>query len=120
MTDIERSQNFYTELFGWEFTDVFPRGSHGIQTLHFFTNPAKSINGALLLLDKGMVPKSAGPDAWGLWPTIVVSDVAEAITKVEAMSGGVKTPRLELPGGRGVIGHVMDPDGNVLGLWSQA
>ncbi|KAJ6783320.1 hypothetical protein PWT90_02555 [Aphanocladium album] len=62
----------------------------------------------------------AGADSWGLWPTLVVANVTEAIKKVEAQSGSVKTPRLELPNGMGVVAHVLDPDANVLGIWSPA
>ncbi len=91
ITNIERSQKFYEELFGWEFGRVLPRGSHNIQTLHFFANAAKTLHGALLLLDEGHAPRSAGVDNWGLFTTIVVPNVVEAVKKVESMSGVVKT-----------------------------
>ncbi|KAJ3499098.1 hypothetical protein NLG97_g615 [Lecanicillium saksenae] len=119
VTDITRSQKFYSDLFGWQFEGIMPRGSDGVQALHFFKNAAQSITGALVLLEQGHTPKSAGVDSWGLWPTLVVANVSEALKQVEAQAGSVKTPRLELPSGMGVVAHVLDPDGNVLGIWSQ-
>lgn len=29
------------------------------------------------------------------------------------------SPRTEIPNGMGVVGHVVDPDDNIIGLWSQ-
>lgn len=28
------------------------------------------------------------------------------------------SPRTEIPNGMGVVGHVVDPDDNIIGLWS--
>jgi predicted enzyme related to lactoylglutathione lyase len=81
------------------------------------------------------LPKSAGKEGWSVYPTFIVSDVGEAIEKAEGLGGGVKTyvpsvlysglyadfysPRTEIPNGMGVVGHVVDPDNNIIGLWSQ-
>lgn len=95
---MERSQKFYSELFAWEFAGVLPKATENIQTLHFFTDASKSIRGALLLLDEGHSPKSAGSkEGWGVYPTFVVGDVGEAIAKAEALGGGVKTYVLLMP-----------------------
>ncbi|KAH8706027.1 hypothetical protein BGW36DRAFT_368597 [Talaromyces proteolyticus] len=119
ITNLERSQKFYSELFAWEFAGALPKATENIKTLHFFTDASKSIKGALLLLDEGYSPKSAGKEGWGVYPTFIVGDVGEAIKKAEGLGGGVKTPRTEIPNGMGVVGHVVDPDNNVIGLWSQ-
>lgn len=29
------------------------------------------------------------------------------------------SPRTEIPNGMGVVGHVVDPDDNIIGIWSQ-
>ncbi|OKL61125.1 hypothetical protein UA08_03091 [Talaromyces atroroseus] len=50
-----------------------------------------SIKDALLLLDEGYSPKSAGKEGWSVYPTFIVDDVSEAIKKAEGLVGSVRT-----------------------------
>ena len=142
VTQLERSQKFYSELFAWEFApNALPKGTENVNALYFFTDASKSIKGALMLLDEGYQPTTAGMEGWSSYPTFIVEDVGEALKKAEALGGGVRTcvspllyarvslyadlcyqqysPRTEIRNGMGVVGHVVDPDGNIIGLWSQ-
>lgn len=91
ITNLERSQKFYTDLFAWDFAGVLPKATEGINTLHFFSTANKSMKGALLLLEDGNSPKAAGKEGWGVFPTIHVQDVGEAIEKAKDLGGQVKT-----------------------------
>ncbi|QKX53155.1 uncharacterized protein TRUGW13939_00231 [Talaromyces rugulosus] len=119
VTNIERSIKFYSELFAWEFAGEIPKGVENIKSLHFFSDASKSIKGALMLLDEGHLPKTAGKEEWAVYSTFVVADVGETLKKAESLGGSIRVHRTELPNGLGVAGHVVDPDSNVLGVWSQ-
>uniref|UniRef100_A0A0L0N955 Putative HC-toxin efflux carrier TOXA n=1 Tax=Tolypocladium ophioglossoides (strain CBS 100239) TaxID=1163406 RepID=A0A0L0N955_TOLOC len=119
ITNLERSQQFYAELFAWEFAGALPKATENIKSLHFFTNTSKTIKGALLLLEEGHSPTASGKEGWGVYPTFHVADVGKAIDKAESLGGQVKTPRTVIPNGMGVAGHLIDPDNNVIGIWSQ-
>lgn len=41
------------------------------------------------------------------------------IPRYEWAYADLYSPRTEIPNGMGVVGHVVDPDDNIIGIWSQ-
>lgn len=98
-TDIEATKRFYSEVFGWEFTDF------GTEYTSFKDG---RLAGGFALAPKG----SRGG------PLVVVysTDLAEIEARVTGAGGQVVREAFEFPGGRRF--HFIDPNGNELAVWS--
>ena len=98
-TDIAKTKAFYTQVFGWKFTDYgpdyasFKDGGIG----GGFNKERKVVNGVLIV--------------------IYASDLAACEAKVKAAGGKIVKPVFEFPGGRRF--HFTDPSGNELAVWSE-
>ena len=98
--DVAAVKAFYSDVFGWTFTDYGPDyTSFSDGRLH------------------GGFAKSEA--ASGLPPLVVIysRDLAAAQARIEAAGGRIVEPIFEFPGGRRF--HFADPAGNVLGVWSE-
>lgn len=106
VTDLDQAKRFYTEAFGWTFTDYGP-GYAGIRDSR--DDSATEVGG--LLLDADVL--TGGP------LVLLYSNNLERSAEAVARSGGhvVKGP-YEFPGGRRF--HFTDPSGNELGVWAEA
>lgn len=98
-TNIEEAKKFYSEVFGWEFTDYGPEYisfTDGRLGGGFALAPAVATGGPLV---------------------VIYATNLEAIEAGVKESGGriVKDP-FEFPGGRRF--HFADPCGNVLAVWT--
>jgi len=97
--DIAKTKAFYTQVFGWKFTDYgpdyasFKDGGIG----GGFNKERKVVNGVLIV--------------------IYASDLAACEAKVKAAGGKIVKPVFEFPGGRRF--HFTDPSGNELAVWSE-
>ncbi len=108
--DAARTQQYYSELFGWE-----------IQPLPF-ENPTQygtierddNTNAEGVGIGGGV---GGAPDGHSGHVTfyVEVPDVAAALTKVESLGGTRTMGPDQVPGGP-VIGHFRDPDGNTVGV----
>ncbi len=98
-TNIEEAKKFYSEVFGWEFTDYGPEYTS-------FTDGR---------LAGGF---SAAPEVRTGGPLVVLySRNLEGIeTRVGAGGGRIVREIFEFPGGRRF--HFTDPSGNELAVWS--
>ncbi len=98
-TDIEESKRFYSEIFGWEFTDYGPdytSFTDGRMNGGFESAPAVAAGGPLVVL---------------------YSTNLEAIEAAVRENGGtIVRETFEFPGGRRF--HFTDPSGNELAVWS--
>ena len=98
-TDIEESKRFYSEIFGWEFTDYGPdytSFTDGRMNGGFESAPAVAAGGPLVVL---------------------YSMNLEAIEAAVRENGGqIVRETFEFPGGRRF--HFTDPSGNELAVWS--
>ena len=101
--DLEAGRAFYSELFGWEFQDY-------TETELYFQTPSGSPCGCML---KG---PAAGCSATRIF--FHVDSIPAALTKAEGLGGKREKEATEIPGGHGFYGHVADPFGNSLGLYS--
>ena len=98
-TDLEAVKSFYSQAFGWKFTDYGP-------TYVSFEN--SGLAGGFQLSDN--------PPVNGALPVLYHSKLEEALENVEAAGGKIVQPIFSFPGGRRF--HFTDPAGNELAIWS--
>jgi hypothetical protein len=113
VADLERAMRFYAALTGQALT-LQDMGVPG-EALAIFGSEDDEVGGALLRSPHAtpaqagtMVYLNAGPnlDVW--------------LARVPAAGGQVVVPRTELPPGMGVYAHIVDSEGNRVGLHSPA
>ena len=108
--DPERAKHFYGGLFGWKFEpfDDFAPDYWAIET-----GGGSSING-------GIVPRSATV-APGPGPVVyaAVADLEAAAAEAVRLGGRVLQERTLITEQAGSFVLVADPEGNVVGLWSE-
>ena len=98
-TDIAATKRFYTDCFGWKFTDYGPDYTSfddGRMT-GGFRKAGRAAKGSVLIV-------------------IFAVDLAAVEAKVRAAGGKIVKPVFEFPGGRRF--HFTDPSGNELAVWS--
>ena len=98
--DLAATKSFYSDAFGWGFTDYGP-------TYAGFDNAG---------LDGGL---AVGDSAMTTLPLVILKaeDLEDALARVEAAGGNITAPIFAFPGGRRF--HFRDPAGNELGVWSE-
>ena len=103
-TDSEKTQHFYSELFGWTIEQMGPAGmiSTGAET---------GIPGHITAL--GHEPHH--------YVTVYaeVDDIPACLEKAESLGGSTMIPETEVPG-QGRFAWLKDVDGNIIGLWKSA
>jgi len=99
VTDIAQSKAFYTQAFGWTFTDYGP-------------DYTSFMDGRL----GGGLRKETKRAGNGALIVIYAKDLAAAQGRVTAAGGKIVKPIGEFPGGRRF--HFSDPSGNELSVWS--
>ena len=112
VTDIDRAQRFYETLLAQDLR----REQMGPQTLAVFPYDDGRVGGALLqsptapasTTDGNIVYLAAGPSL----------DVV--LARASELGAKVLLPKLELPRDIGVIAHIVDSEGNRVGLHSPA
>ncbi len=98
-TDIEETKKFYSEVFGWEFTDYGPdytSFTDGRLAGGFSVAPTVPAGGPLVVLYS--------------------TNLAEIKARVSESGGEIVRETFEFPGGRRF--HFTDPSGNELAVWS--
>ncbi len=98
-TNIEETKRFYSEVFGWEFTDYGPdytSFTDGRLAGGFTVAPEVTAGGPLVVLYS--------------------TNLAEIEARVSESGGQIAREIFECPGGRRF--HFTDPSGNELAVWS--
>ena len=103
-SDPDKSQSFYTEIFGWQFNS-FP-GFDGYWLTH--TGEGPGINGGLMRRNSPDQPVTV---------SIAVPSIDDALEQIQARGGQVAVPKTVIPGG--AFAFFKDPDGNIIGLSEQ-
>ena len=98
-TDIEKTKRFYTDVFGWKFTDYGP---------DYTSFEDGRLNGGFA--------KAGSAAAKSPLIVIFAMDLAAIEAKVRKAGGKIVKPVFDFPGGRRF--HFMDPNGNELAVWS--
>jgi predicted enzyme related to lactoylglutathione lyase len=98
-TDLEQIKTFYTQAFGWKFTDYGPTYSsfEDGRLTGGFTTAAKMGSGGTLVV-------------------IYAVDIEGVQAGVRECGGNIVKEIFEFPGGRRF--HFTDPSGNELAVWS--
>jgi uncharacterized protein len=107
--ELDRAQAFYEKLLG----KPLRREEMGPQTLAVLPyDQAAGVGGALLAGAEAPAPSAVG--------TLVYLNAEPsldaAIERAVAGGGRIATPRVELPDGMGAFAHVIDTEGNRVGL----
>ncbi|MGH1492516.1 MAG: VOC family protein [Acidimicrobiales bacterium] len=106
-TDLAATKSFYTQVFGWEWVDYGPTYA-----------ATKSGSVELALSSQSTVGPQHEPGAEeGVGPLVLLqtADLATAEADVRAAGGDIISPPYGYPGGRRF--HLVDPSGNVLGVY---
>lgn len=98
-TDIEQTKQFYSGIFGWEFTDYGPEYTsfHDGRLAGGFRAAAEVKPGGPLVV-------------------LYATDLEGIETKIKESGGRIVQETFEFPGGRRF--HFTDPSGNELAVWS--
>jgi predicted enzyme related to lactoylglutathione lyase len=104
-TDIERTRQFYSTVFGWSFNNWGPE--------YIDCNAAGS--GVAIGFAKG-APLEQPPKSAPL-AVIYSADLKATEAAIVAAGGSILVPVFEFPGGRRF--HFSDGAGNVLAVWSE-
>jgi len=99
-SDIGRTKDFYTSVFGWKFEDYGP-------------DYTSFVDGRIA---GGFTRDSPAP-ARGLLIVLYSGDLAAVQVKIQAAGGKIVRETFSFPGGRRF--HFTDPNGNELAVWSE-
>lgn len=103
-TDLNRTQEFYTALFQWEFMPF-----EGDANYIMYSPPGGGVGGGFVLMET--VTPSQYPAIY-----IYVNSVEETLTKALSLGGTLINAKTEIPG-MGWFAFFGDLDGNPIGLF---
>jgi hypothetical protein len=114
--DLDRTQKFYQEVFGWTITDMGPQMGN-YRVVETGENTAGSqwngINGGITPRH-GEGPKGGEPvNAYVC--TIEVENIDETLEKIAKAGGTIALEKMEVPG-VGLLAYRKDPEGNIFGV----
>lgn len=112
--DIERAQKFYEALLG----RALRREQMGESTLAVFPYQAPEGVGGALIADPKYRPADRGSMIY--LNLVQATPLAEVVKRAETAGGHVAMECTSLPPGMGVIAHVIDTEGNRVGLHAMA
>lgn len=103
-SDLTATKQFFTEAFGWEFTDYGPE---------YCDFTGQGLDGGFRASDSDVPPSSEN----GAPLVILYSErLEETRDKIEKAGGAIVKPIFSFPGGRRF--HFTEPGGNELAVWS--
>ena len=106
-TDAEAAMKFYSEVFGWQPSEVMDMGEMG--KYRMFNRPVGMIGGMM-----NKPPKMADvPPYWMIY--FRVPDINAAVERVKANGGQILNGPMEVPGGDWIV-NAMDPQGAMFSL----
>ena len=110
--DLDRAQPFYEALLA----RPLRREAMGAQTLAVLPYAEPGVGGALIAGEHVAAPSASG----ALVDLNVNPSLDAAVARGVAAGGRVVTPRVELPEGMGAFVHLLDCEGNRIGLHALA
>jgi predicted enzyme related to lactoylglutathione lyase len=106
-TDAAAAMRFYSEVFGWQPSEVMDMGEMG--KYHMFNRPVGMIGGMM-----NTPPQMASvPPNWGIY--FRVADLNAAMERIIANGGQILNGPMEVPGGDRIL-NAMDPQGAAFSL----
>jgi hypothetical protein len=110
VNDFEKSKDFFSQLFGWEFNL-----SQGTNSPYWNIKTGEgSIGGGLM---KKEVPEHSGQS---VVLYIETDNIEETLSKAVSLGGSLITPKTLINENAGYFALFNDIDGNVIGLWGKA
>lgn len=107
--DLDRAQRFYETLFA---TPLLRDRVDGDAALAVFPYEKYGVGGCLRRSAEGPKPCADGATVY----LNALPSLDTVLARVEAAGGSVAVPRTELPAGLGCFAHVIDSEGNRVGL----
>ncbi len=101
-TNLEKVKHFFSELFGWSFTDYGPE---------YTCFAGEGINGGFYRSDL-----VSSTDRGAALLVFYSENLEQTEQKIEKAGGRIVKPTFSFPGGRRF--HFSDPNGNEYALWS--
>jgi len=109
-SDFDRATRFYEQIF----QVTLKMHQAGSEKLGVFPYEAPAISGCVMTAPN-IQPSNAGTVVYlNADPTL-----SAVVERVAAAGGKVLVPRVELPEGMGVFAHIMDTEGNRIGLHAE-
>jgi uncharacterized protein len=116
--DLDRAEAFYTQVLG---RPMRPREPMGPSTGSVFGYaPESGVGGCLM---QGVTAPRPSPGQHGGGTLVYLHaapSLSAALGRVEAAGGHIALPTQKLPPGMGFFAHIVDPDGNRVGLHALA
>jgi len=106
--DLDRAQTFYEALLG----APLRREQMGDKTLAVFRYEEPGVGGCLIAGEQVPAPSSQG----ALVYLNATPSLDAALARVEKAGGRIATPKVQLPGDMGAFAHIVDTEGNRVGL----
>ena len=110
--DMNRAQQFYETLLA----RPLRREAMGPTTLAVFESDAAGVGGCLMAGETAPLPSTTG----SLVYLNAQPSLDAVLARVEAAGGRITTPKVQLPGDMGCFAHVIDTEGNRVGLHALA
>jgi predicted enzyme related to lactoylglutathione lyase len=98
--DLERIKAFYSEVFGWVFTDYGP---------DYIAIAESGLDGGFM--------RSDAPVLNGVLVVLYHKDLKSVLAKISPAGGRIAKEMFPFPGGKRF--HFLDPAGNELAVWSE-
>ncbi len=114
--DLEKSQKFYQEVFGWDIKDMGAQMGNYRMVDTGKDDPGTrwpGINGGITPR-QGDAPKGSDP-VNSFVCTITVNNIDETLEKVLKGGGSKAAEKMDVPG-VGLLAYVKDPEGNLFGV----
>ena len=104
----EALTKFYSELFGWNFQKAAVPGAE-----YWLCDTGSAAPGIIC----AVAQRQNAQQSWMNY--VDVASIDAALEKAVALGAQVALPKMPIPG-EGAIAAIIDPQGNVCGLWEQA
>jgi predicted enzyme related to lactoylglutathione lyase len=115
-TDLNRTQKFYEDVFGWAITDMGPQMGNFRVVVTGKDEDRSQWNG----INGGITPRhgegpKGGEPVNAYICTIEVENIDETLDKIAKAGGTVALEKMEVPG-VGLLAYRKDPEGNIFGV----
>lgn len=108
--EFESTTNFYSEIFGWEFTDQGPDFGH----YNMITKGGATVGGAMRAVHMDGTPNPLAP---AMWTTYLHTDDISGVYAASLEAGAAPIAEPMAVGPLGQMAVITDPTGAGVGMW---
>ena len=118
--DLDRTQKFYEDVFGWTITDMGPQMGNFRVVVTGKDEPGSQWNG----INGGINPRrgegpKGGEPVNAFICTVEVENIDDTLEKISRAGGTVALDKMHVPG-VGILAYRKDPEGNIFGVLQPA